>query len=218
MPTENLTNILLCRWLQTLAAFEVDHIAANNAFNHVVAAYSTGDRSYHTIKHIYHVLSKIDALQVDITNLPAVQLAAWLHDVIYNTQSQDNEEKSADYADELLSYLGIPVNQIATVTRLILNTKHHQAAVNDIDSQVLLDADLAILAASPREYLEYADGIRREYAWVLEAEYIVGRRQVLEGFLQRDRIYFTPLMFDVGEQSARLNLRLEIDSLSSLRG
>lgn len=218
MPRQNLTDMLLYSFMQTLRVFDVEEIAATNAFNYLVDAYSTGDRTYHTLKHIHHVLSTIDILQAYAQDLTAVQLAAWFHDVIYHSQAKDNEEKSAEYAEELLSGLGIPINHITNVKRLILQTKYHQAAEDDIDSQVLLDADLAILAASPDEYREYADGIRQEYAWVSQAEYIMGRRQILERFLQRDCIYFTPLMFDMAEQSARRNLRGEIHSLSNHSG
>ncbi|MBW4561397.1 MAG: hypothetical protein KME32_09595 [Mojavia pulchra JT2-VF2] len=207
-------DILLCRWQQTLQFFKLDQVVANNAFNDLVAAYSSPGRYYHTLKHILHILSTIDTLQAYIKEINAVQLAAWFHDIVYDTRSQDNEEKSADYAFNLLSNLGIPLDNIATVTRLILNTKHHQAAADDFDSQVLLDADLAILAADPIQYQEYANAIRQEYAWVTEADYITGRRQVLERFLQRDRIYFTPLMFEIAEQSARSNLKAEIKILN----
>ncbi len=66
--------------------------------------------------------------------------------------------------------------------------------MDDYDSQVLLDADLAILATNQVLYGEYAHAIRQEYSWMAEADYITGRQQVLERFLQRSRIYFTPLM------------------------
>jgi predicted metal-dependent HD superfamily phosphohydrolase len=213
MPKENLTDILFYHWQHTLSSFEVDQIAAEKAFNLLVEAYSSSDRYYHTLKHIYHVLKTIDNLQAYTRNLAAVQLAAWFHDVVYNTKAQNNEEKSADYACELLSSLGIPSSNITAVTCLIINTKNHQAAADDFDSQVLLDADLAILAANPVQYREYALYIRQEYVWVSQAEYIVGRRQVLESFLQRQRIYFTTLMFEVGEKAARCNLNAEIQCL-----
>ncbi|MGJ5628069.1 HD domain-containing protein [Nostoc sp. CALU 1950] len=215
MPTENLTHILFSNWQHTLQPFGVDQVAADKAFNSLVAAYSTPGRYYHTLKHVDHVLSTIQILQGYTNNLAAVQLAAWFHDVVYDTEAQDNEERSADYALELLSNLGIPESTIATVTRLILNTKDHQAAVDDCDSQVLLDADLAILATNQVEYGEYAHAIRQEYSWVSEAEYITGRQQVLERFLKRSRIYFTPLMLEFAEPSARGNIQAEIQSLLS---
>ncbi|MEH1778256.1 MAG: hypothetical protein V7K67_06480 [Nostoc sp.] len=215
MPTENLTHILFSNWQHTLQPFGVDQVAADKAFNLLVAAYSTPGRYYHTLKHIDHVLNTIQILQGYTNNVAAVQLAAWFHDVVYDSQAQDNEERSADYASELLSNLGIPEIIITTVTHLILNTKHHQAAVNDYDSQVLLDADLAILATDPVQYGEYTYGIRQEYAWVAEKNYITGRQQVLEGFLKRSRIYFTPLMLEFAEPCARGNIQGEIQSLLS---
>ncbi|MEH2375900.1 HD domain-containing protein [Nostoc sp.] len=215
MPTENLTHILFSNWLHTLQPFGVDQVAAEKVFNCLVAAYSTPSRYYHTLRHIDQVLSTIQILQGYTKNLAAVQLAAWFHDVVYDSQAQDNEERSADYALELLSNLGIPEDTITTVTRLILNTKNHQAAVDDYDSQVLLDADLAILASNLVQYPEYTHAIRQEYAWVAEADYIIGRRQVLEGFLQRSHIYFTPLMSEFAEPSARGNIQAEIQSLLS---
>ncbi|AFY34101.1 hypothetical protein [Calothrix sp. PCC 7507] len=213
MPTENLRVILFCHWQRILEPFGLDQVATETAFNDLVAAYSNPKRYYHTLQHIHHVLSTIETLQVYTKDLLAVQLAAWFHDIIYDTQAQNNEERSAEYADKLLINLGIPLNNIATVTRLILNTKQHHAEADDFDSQVLLDADLAILAANPVEYREYADAIRQEYAWVSEADYIMGRSQVLQRFLECDRIYSTPLMFEVAEQSARSNLNTEIQVL-----
>jgi predicted metal-dependent HD superfamily phosphohydrolase len=214
MLTENFIDILVCRWQQTLQPFKFDQLSTNNAFNNLIAGYSRPVRYYHTLKHILDVIITIDSLQAYAKDVVAVQLAAWFHDIVYDTKAKDNEEKSAEYASELLSNLGLSCENIASVKRLIINTKYHQAAADDFDSQVLLDADLAILAAEPIKYQEYADAIRQEYAWVPEAEYIAGRREVLERFLQRDRIYFTPLMFQKAEQSARWNIQQEINALS----
>lgn len=215
MPTENLTHILFSNWQHTLQPFGVDQVEAEKAFNQLVAVYSTPDRHYHTLKHIHHVLSTIQILQGYTNNLAAVQIAAWFHDVVYDTQAQDNEQKSADYALELLSNLGISESTITSVTHLILNTKDHQAVVDDYDSQVLLDADLAIFAANSVDYTEYAYAIRQEYSWVPRAEYITGRQQFLERFLQRSHIYFTPLMSEFAEPCARGNIQGEIQSLLS---
>ncbi|QKQ77555.1 hypothetical protein [Nostoc sp. TCL240-02] len=215
MPTENFMDILFSNWQHTLQSFGVDQIAAQKAFNLLVTAYSTPGRYYHTLKHIHHVLDTIQILQGYINNLAAVQLAAWFHDVVYDTEAQDNEERSADYAFKLLSNLGIPESTINTVTHLILNTKNHQAAVNDYDSQVLLDADLAILAANSVDYQEYAHAIRQEYGWLSELDYITGRQQVLERFLLRSRIYHTPLMLEFAEPCARGNIQAEIKFLLS---
>ncbi|MCC5643345.1 hypothetical protein LC607_10390 [Nostoc sp. CHAB 5824] len=215
MPTENFMNILFSNWQHTLQTFGVDQVMAEKAFSDLVTGYSTPSRYYHTLKHIDRVLSTIQILQGYTSNIAAVQLAAWFHDVVYDTKAQDNEQRSAEYALKLLNNLGIPESTITIVTRLILNTKDHQAAVDDYDSQVLLDADLAILATNSVEYPEYAHAIRQEYGWVSKADYITGRRQVLEEFLRRSRIYFTPLMLEFAEPFARGNIQGEIQSLLS---
>lgn len=202
------------RWQNTVKTFAVDEASAAQVFIGLIQAYSDSSRHYHTLQHIGCVLNTIQILQAYTQELAVVELAAWFHDVIYNTQAQDNEEKSADYAGEVLHSLSIPSSYVAKVKRLILNTKHHQA--DDIDSQVLLDADLAILAANPVDYQKYAHAIRKEYAWVSERDYIKGRTKVLEKFLQRQRIYFTLLMYEKSEQAARDNIQAEIKQLNSI--
>ena len=73
-----------------------------------------------------------------------------------------------------------------------------------------MDADLAILGADPVEYQAYMRSIRREYSWASDAAYKVGRIQVLESFLQRDRLYYSDILGDELESIARLNLKQEI--------
>lgn len=204
---------LLNKWQCFLASVGVEQDTALTVFTQIVEAYSSPNRYYHNLEHIEHVLKTID-LHNQTRDLVAVQFAAWFHDAVYDSHRQDNEEKSADYATALLTSLGIPSNIIATVNRLILNTKYHQAASDDIDSQVLLDADLAILGDTPNKYHKYALAIRQEYAWLSKAEYIAGRKRVLQRFLQRHRIYFTEPMFQTFELSARNNLEQEIQAMS----
>jgi predicted metal-dependent HD superfamily phosphohydrolase len=205
-----------------LQPFQVSPRFSQKVFLELVRAYSSVGRFYHTLEHIQLVLKVIEEIRrqsppqaLGIINFPAIQLAAWFHDVIYDSKFKDNEEKSAEYAAATLTRLGIPINTVKCVQNLILNTKTHQTPSTDIDSQVFLDADLAILGASELEYKTYAQGIRQEYAWVADELYRVGRRQVLQNFLQRKRIYFTPQLFVKLEARARLNLQAEIATLSS---
>ena len=139
--------------------------------------------------------------------LNAVKLAAWLHDVIYDSKASDNEERSADFAERLCEGLAIPEGNL--VAALIRTTKTHDAGEN-ADAQVLLDADLAILGASDADYRGYAEKIRQEYAWVPEPEYRKGRGQILERFLTRPRIYH---FLSQLEQPARRKIAHEISRL-----
>ncbi|AFZ55846.1 hypothetical protein H6G54_27025 [Anabaena cylindrica FACHB-243] len=216
MLAENITDLLFSHWQQTLQSFNVDPTTANEAFFQLISVYSSPSRHYHTLQHIHYVLNTIETFTTCIQDLPSLQLAAWFHDVVYDTHALDNEEKSADYAANMLKTLAIPATNIIQIHRLILCTKNHQA--DDLDSQILLDADLAILAATPLQYQEYAQAIRQEYAWVSEAEYITGRGKVLENFLQRQSIYLTPLMLESSEELARFNIKTELQSLQKNRG
>lgn len=175
-------------------------------FWQLIAAYSSQDRYYHTVEHLYHVLSMLEQLGGESI---ALNLAAWFHDAVYDTHAQDNEENSAELAAALFPEF----EQIHQVRNLILCTKTHQAF--DAESQILLDADLAILSTEPEHYQRYAAAIRKEYFWVTDEDYRIGRSRVLESFLHRDRIYSTPTM-QAREAIARRNLDAELQRLAHL--
>lgn len=195
------------RWQALLRGWDVDPSQANHYFEEVRKSYAGPGRFYHTLDHVLDVLGTVECLGSCARNLRAVKLATWLHDVIYDSRASDNEELSAQYAERLCEELAIPDGNL--IAALIRKTKTHDAG-DDIDAQVLLDADLAILGASETDYQAYAEKIRREYGWVPEPEYRKGRRQVLERFLTRSRIYH---FLSRLEQSARRNLAAEIARL-----
>lgn len=205
------------RWETLLQPFQVEPELSHQQYLDLVKAYSSAGRYYHTLVHIQQVLDTVDQLRPFSLNFAAIQLATWFHDVIYDSQSQDNEEKSAEYAQVSLNFLNLPSPIIAQVKSLILSTKTHQALSTDRDSQILLDADLAILGSAEANYQAYAQAIRLEYAWVPEADYRKARKQVLEKFLQRESIYFTPQLSATLEAKARQNLQTEIVALSNLK-
>jgi predicted metal-dependent HD superfamily phosphohydrolase len=195
-------------WHDMLRSWGVDSSQADQKFNGICRAYTGSGRFYHTVDHVLAVLGTVEGLASYAKNLNAVKVAAWLHDVIYDSKASDNEERSAEYAERLCEELAIPEGQ--RVAALILKTKTHDAG-DDVDAQVLLDADLAILGASETKYQGYAENIRREYAWVPEPEYRKGRRQVLERFLTRPRLFH---FLGHLEELARRNMAAEIARLA----
>lgn len=210
MEPPSQTNFLLegrNRWRDLLRSWDVDSIAIDQAFDDVCQAYAGPGRFYHTLSHALDVAATVESLGLHARNLNAVRLAAWLHDVIYDSRASDNEERSALYAEWLCDKLSIPEGHLAAA--LILKTKSHDAG-DDLDAKVLLDADLAILGADEETYHNYAENIRREYAWVPEPEYRTGRRRVLEAFLARPSIYY---LLRHLEEPARLNLAAEIATI-----
>ena len=196
---------LLTRWQRLLPD-------AAPGFADLAARYGEPGRHYHTLDHVRAVLDRIDALWPDAP--PALRLAAWLHDVVYDSRAADNEERSADYARAVLPALGVPSDVIEETARLILLTRSHETDSDDRAGRTLLDADLAVLSADAPTYDAYAAAIRREYAWVPEPDYRAGRRRVLERFLVRPRIFLTMEMAEA-EPRARDNLRREIAGFGS---
>jgi len=79
-----------------------------------------------------------------------------------------------------------------------------------VDGNILLDADLAILGSAEVRYQRYSADIRKEYEWATEEQYRMGRRDILQSFLSRERIYHTSVMYEEGEASARANIESEI--------
>ena len=202
-------------WAALLQPYGVKEAETANALAEIAGTYSGPGRHYHTLKHIHQVLETIQSLQDMSQNWAAVRFAAWFHDVIYDSRAKDNEEKSSEYAQALLQRLSLPPEVINTTTRLILCTKAHRTEPGDVDAQILLDADLAILGSDPANYQQYTQAIHLEYAWVPEPDYRAGRSAVLQNFLKRDRLYFTRQMFETLEAQARQNLEAEIRSLAS---
>lgn len=201
-------NELRRKWHDLLRTWSVDPTLADRTFEDVCRQYTGPGRFYHTLDHVENVLAAVERLGSQARNLKAVKLAAWLHDVIYDSRASDNEERSAAYAERLCEQLAIPEGLL--VASLIRKTKTHDAG-GDADAQVLLDADLAILGAAEPVYRSYAERIRQEYAWVPEADYRRGRRRVLENFLGRPTIFH---FLSRLEDPARRNIAAEIRRLA----
>src|ERR1700722_17127819 len=99
-------------WEDLMDHWHIDPIEADQKFAEILRAYSEPGRFYHTLDHVLAVLATVASLASHARNLSAVKLAAWLHDVIYDSKASDNEERSAEYALRLCGELSIPMGQI----------------------------------------------------------------------------------------------------------
>jgi predicted metal-dependent HD superfamily phosphohydrolase len=162
-------------------------------------------RRYHTLQHLGECLAFLDdaAVRDEASNAPVVEVALWFHDLVYDTQRGDNEERSADEAQSLLAG-HLSEQHVAQVVQLVLATKDHVTEVPD--GTVLLDVDLSILGASSARFAEYEAQIREEYAWVDDEAYRLGRRAVLARFAARPRLFATRVLHERLETRARENL------------
>ncbi len=181
----------------------------------LLAGYREPHRRYHTTTHVRWVLRHITHIAAHgepPTDLPAVQLAALYHDVVYDPRSADNEARSALLAGLAAVALGWPPLRRQLVERLVLATAGHTP--HDIDEAVLVDADLAILGAAPGDYAAYVRAVRGEYAHVADDAWRQGRAAVLRGFLTRPQLFATGAMRTAREAQARTNLTTELAALA----
>lgn len=203
------------RWLHLAQLLGMAEIAAEQVWGKLAVSYGANGRFYHNLSHIEEMLDVAEQLRDVAEDFTAVQLAIWFHDVIYDPRRSDNEAQSAAHAVQILHPLGVSGAMLSKVSDLILATKSHETAVNDSDYFVLLDADLAILGAGPKQYQAYAQAIRREYSFVPDAAYRAGRTAVLQRFLARSPFYFTKWMRQNREDAVIRNLTWEIERLES---
>lgn len=179
--------------------------------------YSEGHRDYHNFTHIQALLNHAQSFVHLVKHEPVLHLAIWFHDIIYDTKAHDNELKSAQLADKLLSKLGVDAALIQHVQQCILATARHEipsAKVVAADLPLFLDIDLAILGSPPELYAQYTQAIRNEYRWAMAPLYRNGRAKVLQRLVDRPHLYFTAELRQRFEAQARENLVREIKKLS----
>lgn len=180
--------------------------------------WSEPHRGYHDVRHLTEVLERLDELAADgvpAARAPAVLLAAWFHDAVYEGRPGDDELASAVLAREELGALGVPTAAAGRVHDLVLVTASHEPEPEDFAAQALCDADLAILAADPERYADYVSGVRREYAHVDDAVFATGRAHVLGELLDTSTLFATTAGRSRWEERARANVAAELTVLSS---
>lgn len=212
-PAYHMLNLELA-WQMVCQAVGADQERAQALLTELERAYRGPGRFYHTLDHIQAMLAWVERVKDEASDLPALRLAVWFHDCVYDPRASDNEERSALYAEQALASLALSNELIQKVSRLILCTKTHEVDAAWRDGQLLLDADLAVLGSPPRMYDAYAQAIRQEYSHVPARVYASARRQILYAFLRRPRIYLTETMYADLEQQARENLNREIAALA----
>ncbi|MEW1691654.1 hypothetical protein ACIQOF_11330 [Streptomyces sp. NPDC091265] len=182
--------------------------------DNLLARWAEPQRRYHTTAHLTAVLDRVDTLAGHAADADAVRLAAWFHDAVYRPDRTENEERSAALAERALPEAGVPAAITAEVARLVRLTVSHDPADGDTNGEVLCDADLAILAASPKGYAQYAAQVREEYGFVPDDAFREGRAAVLRQLLELPRLFRTPHGTAEWEPKARHNLLTELELLA----
>lgn len=174
-------------------------------FERLLNCYKEPTRHYHNLEHIAHCLEGLKRFEDHATHPAEVALAIWFHDAVYDAKAKDNEAQSAQMAKKELGGLGVQNASIERICAHVMATRNHQS--DHSDAHLVIDLDLAILAASPARYDRFEEEIRQEFAHVPGFLFKLGRKKVLKNFIKREHIYHLPFTRALWEEPARENLR-----------
>lgn len=202
-------NMIQRTFTELLQHYTDDKGLINELWTEIAQHYSDPKRHYHSLQHLEDVLAQLAAVKDDIQNWNALLFALYYHDIVYNAERPDNEEKSAALAAKRMQQLSVPRDIIALCTAHIAATRSHVRS-DDKDTNYFTDADLSILGKDREAYLSYCKNVRKEYAIYPELVYNAGRKKVLTRFLTMDRIFKTDFFYNKFEISAKQNLQAEL--------
>jgi predicted metal-dependent HD superfamily phosphohydrolase len=182
-------------------------------FEQLVAAWSSPGRAYHDLGHLRDTLAALDAAHASDRERVLGEAALWFHDAVYDARSLDNEARSAAWAADILSAMGVSAADVAEVARLVRLTRHDHPP-SDAAGQLVCDIDLAVLGREPAAFDQYETAVRAEYAWLDEAQWREGRRKVLSALLERRPLYRRSHFRARYEAQARDNLERALQRLT----
>jgi predicted metal-dependent HD superfamily phosphohydrolase len=195
---------LLPRWMALSSRLGIE--SAGQHFQMLVIRYCEPHRHYHSLLHIAECLDWFDHFQGQFADPLAAEFALWLHDVVYEPLSKENELQSARLALRMLPAMS---ELQESVRAMILATRHLPEELS-ADGSLIADTDMLILAAVPDRYDLYAADVRREYSVVSDEDFKAGRVQFIRSLLGRPSIYRTLSVRKQFEVGARTNLDREL--------
>lgn len=192
----------------------------------LVGRWTAPDRHVHNIRHLINVLAHVDELATTAHDPDVLRVAAWYHGATLN-KAVDARVTGLDvhriasecsaHTQRRLEDLGVSEDVAIRIGELIRDLALHTAPADDLDAQVLVDADLASLAATPQDYKKYRLLLREEYTQVDDLSYLRARRLVVRALLARPNVFHSPLG-QAWESRARENLEAELAKLDEAIG
>lgn len=176
-------------------------------------AWAEPHRHYHDQRHLRECLALWARWRGLSARAGEVAVALWFHDAIYDPQAANNELNSAAWAARSLIRAGLASETAQRVHDLVMATQHDAPAAG-ADAQLLVDIDLSVLGSPPERFERYDQDVRKEYAWVPGFRYRNQRAQVLQGFLDRPRLYHGEAAVALLEGQARINLAAALSRLA----
>ena len=117
--------LAISQWVKTWCDLGVgDSPALRRLHGDVLGRYSEPHRHYHTYQHLAECFENVQEI-ISLADHPAeVNVGLWFHDVIYETQRHDNEERSADWARSAAREFGASAESAQRIYDLIMFTRH----------------------------------------------------------------------------------------------
>ena len=100
-------------------------------FAEIGRRYGEAGRRYHNGEHIADCLAEFRPVAHLAVRPVEVELALWLHDVVYDPRAVDNEERSGEFAREVGRAGNVGLEFEERVVGLILATKHSGRALGE---------------------------------------------------------------------------------------
>ena len=189
--------------------------AALKGFIRVIERYEEPHRGYHNTEHLEEFLTHLRTYRHKFRSTwPAVLLAMFYHDAVYNAKPGDDEKASVKvmYKDLLEAGLSIGSDTLRA-EEFILYTINHKVPKRDKAALIFIDADMAIVGSPTNRYARYVEGFYKEYGvHYTPKDLAAGRAGFLQGKLESGEPIFKTPEFSYLEEQARINMQTELVS------
>jgi predicted metal-dependent HD superfamily phosphohydrolase len=197
--------------------------------------YTEKHRHYHNIRHIVDSLSilyKLTKADIKFSNLVAMKMAIFFHDIVYNTNRSKykyNTYYSANKFIDLFSKTDVDENFMSTVYNYILSMDTDIDFINRIsncalstgseyisthqneDIDYLHDIDHAYLGYDWKHFKCISKNISKEFPWYFYPVFKFKRKKFLQELISYNKlIYRTNYFYNNYEAKARLNIKRAI--------
>lgn len=188
----------------------------------LISRWNAKGRILHNTRHLIKTLARIDEIASTAHDPDVLRVALWYQGAVINrsfdvfqrgTNSDEQEFSALYHARSRMEALGLSEDVISRVQELMMALFTHRADPSDMDAQVLIDADLGMLAASPQDFKRFRESLREECPDLCDMDYVRARRLAIKKILAREQIFHSPLAL-AWEESARANLEAESAKLA----
>ena len=188
----------------------------------LISRWNAKGRILHNTRHLIKTLARIDEIASTAHDPDVLRVALWYQGAVLNrsfdvfqrgTNSDEQEFSALYHARSRMETLGLSEDVISRVQELMMALFTHRADPSDMDAQVLIDADLGMLAVSPQDFKRFRESLREECPDLCDTDYVRARRLAIKKILAREQIFHSPLAL-AWEETARANLEAESAKLA----